>query len=164
AAAHSQKKRRRRLLLVVSIPLVAGLLLGGLALHYLGLAREAEEKQRTKAEEEFKAGQYANASSSYKELLKKFPDSTRAPEYRFYQDECDLLSQLASVTSAPEKTLEKTNEFLKDQDEALLKEHGGKAAEGLVKWLESLAKSALDKKNPLSPEFMASAGGTLAEA
>src|SRR5262249_3024912 len=87
-----------------------------------------------------------------------------APEYRFYQDECDLLSQLASVTSTPEKTLEKTNDFLKDQDETLLKEHGGKAAEGLVKWLERLAKSALDKKNPLSPEFKGSAGGTLAEA
>jgi outer membrane protein assembly factor BamB len=163
AAAHARKKRRRMLLIMVSMPLLVGLILGGIFLHFWVLAGQAEEQMRTKAETDFNSGQYANASGTYKNLLKQFPESTRAAEYRFLQNECDLLSQIGSVTSTGEATLEKTNEFLR-QDEALLKQHGGKAGEGLVKWLQTLAKSALDKKSPLQLEFMAKAEETLADA
>src|SRR5262249_29795246 len=118
---------------------------------------------RARAEAEYAAGQYTNASGTFKKLLDKFPDSLRAPDYRSFQDLCELLAQLNSVTSTPETTLEKTNQFFKDREGGFLKQHGAKAGESFHKWLKNLTQSALDKKITLAPDVLAKARETLVE-
>jgi len=92
----------------------------------------AEKKLRLEAEQALAAGQYGPAGTDYTNCSKSSPTAAGLTDYRFFQALCDLQIQYSSVTTTPEITLDKTSQFLENQDAGLLKQHGAKAGEGFL--------------------------------
>jgi PQQ-like domain len=98
---------------------------GGVAAWFVvGHQKETEEQLVQKAKEAYENGTYTAAVKLYDDVLKNFPDSERAPEYRFWKDFSQTRHQVKSFDVEWKPALEQLRAFLaKYKDDPLLKSH-----------------------------------------
>jgi len=98
---------------------------GGVASWFvIGHQKETEEQLVQKAKEAYENGTYTAAARLFDDVLKNFPDSEHAPEYRFWKDFSQTRHQVKSLDVETEPALDHLRGFLaRYQGDALLKSH-----------------------------------------
>jgi hypothetical protein len=126
-------------------------ILGGTALGVYLAVHKSEEDRFAEATEEYKQGKYSSAESQLTELLRRFPDSQRALEYRFLQEWSGLCKTLSDSEGDVGADAEKLRSFVEEHKKVPFMADRGPDAGTMLKNLskkfaERYAKPNDDKK------------------
>jgi outer membrane protein assembly factor BamB len=127
----ARRTRRNRLFLVgiVLLPLAVLGTAGGLVIYWVS---QTENRLAEQAQQEYDAGQFAQAAETYRILLEKFPDSPQKDDYQFHQE----LSEVRGLANTPDTAhaLDEFGQFVKrHEDDPRLKDQGPDLAKTFAK-------------------------------
>ncbi|HEY7311853.1 MAG TPA: PQQ-binding-like beta-propeller repeat protein [Gemmataceae bacterium] len=134
-------KRRARWLIAVMV-LVPLAILGGVGVLVWMALHKSENALFTEAKGAYEQAHYSDAASKFRQLAETFPNSERAPEYRFLQDwsaECGAVADPGDNLSG---AVEKLDEFIKKhKKDPLMVQYGHDAGQLLVRLTKTFAES-----------------------
>jgi outer membrane protein assembly factor BamB len=121
-----------------------------------------EEKMAGKADEQYAAGLYRDASQRYAKLIKDFPGSDNLERYRFREDLSDIRYHVGEKPEKPADWLEPIEGFLKEhQKEPLLSEHSRDVGETVIKLMTEYCETAENTTDEEPLKVLSRAAGVI---
>jgi outer membrane protein assembly factor BamB len=148
-------KRRAWGVMLFLVLVVAGVLGGGGWLVFQALVK-SEEAQYAEAQAEYDESKFGSAAASFNALAEKFPQSHKAPTYRFMAELATLRSSVADAD--PAAGVDQLGRFVKEhkeKDGPLMAERAHDVGQALLRLVTAFAEQ---NSNPSGPEPLEVAG------